>query len=151
MVLLKGIEHGAFQFYTNLESAKAQDLLADPRCALLFPWYPLQRQVRVTGTATLIPRDEVITYYAKRPTAAQIGAWASRQSEPIDSREALDQQYVDAQARFGEGEVPCPEFWGGFSVVATEIEFWHGRLNRLHDRIHYRRTPDGWQRQRLQP
>jgi len=151
MVLLKGIEQGTFHFYTNLESAKARDLLADPRCALLFPWYPLQRQVRIVGSASLIPRAEVMEYYAKRPRAAQIGAWASHQSSPIDSRSALDQQYAATEARFTDDEVPCPDFWGGFSVEADQIEFWHGRLNRLHDRIHYLRTPDGWRHERLQP
>lgn len=151
MVLLKGIEQGNFHFYTNLDSAKARDLQTDPRCALLFPWYPLQRQVRIVGIASLIPRVEVIEYFSKRPRAAQIGAWASHQSSPIDSRAALDQRYQDVEAHFGEGQVPCPDFWGGFSVEASTIEFWHGRLNRLHDRIHYLRTPEGWRRERLQP
>ena len=151
LVLLKGVEDGTFQFFTNLTSAKARQLTADPRCAVLFPWHPLQRQVRITGVAEPIPRDEVEAYYAQRPRAAQIGAWASHQSQPIGSRTELDAQYAAALDRFGEGTVPCPDFWGGFAITPQTMEFWHGRTNRLHDRIRYQRDAAGWQVQRLQP
>jgi pyridoxamine 5'-phosphate oxidase len=151
MVLLKGLEDGSFHFYTNLSSAKGRQLQANPNCALLFPWFPLQRQVRVLGVASLIPRPEVEAYFAQRPQPAQLGAWASHQSEEISSREDLDEQYAAARERFGDGPVPCPDFWGGFAVKPISFEFWHGRLNRLHDRIRYQASDAGWQRQRLQP
>lgn len=151
MVLLKGLEDGCFQFYTNLGSTKAQQLRTHPECALLFPWYQLQRQVRINGTASLIPRAEVECYFDQRPRAAQLGAWASQQSTPIESREALDQQYAAIESRFPDIPVPCPDFWGGYSVRPHSVEFWHGRLNRLHDRISYQLGAAGWTRQRLQP
>lgn len=151
MVLLKGIVDGAFCFYTNLGSRKARELLANPRAALLFPWYPLQRQVRVEGTAQPLTRDQVETYFATRPRAAQLGAWASHQSEVVHGREELDAAYADAERRFADQEVPCPPGWGGFAVRPVVVEFWQGRQGRMHDRLVYRRAGEGWARLRLAP
>ncbi len=151
MVLLKGVVDGTFVFYTNLESRKGHELRANPRAALLFPWYALQRQVRVEGTAEPLPRDQVEAYFATRPRAAQLGAWASRQSEVVHGRAELDEAYAAAQARFPDGDVPCPPGWGGFAVHPVVVEFWQGRQGRMHDRLVYRRAGETWARLRLAP
>jgi pyridoxamine 5'-phosphate oxidase len=152
LVLLKEVLDGGFCFYTNLESRKSRELLADPRCALLFPWHALQRQVRVEGTATRLPREQVEEYFASRPRGSQLGAWASPQSEEVSSRRALDAAYDDAAERFRDGPVPCPPHWGGFSVRAEVVEFWQGRSSRMHDRLVYRRDGSGgWRTARLAP
>jgi pyridoxamine 5'-phosphate oxidase len=151
-LLLKGVVDGTFVFYTNLESRKGVELLANPRCALLFPWFPLQRQVRVEGEARLLPRERVEDYFAARPRAAQLGAWASHQSQEVGSRGELQAAYDEADARFADGPVPCPAYWGGFAVRPLQMEFWQGRSGRMHDRIVYRRNPsDGWTTGRLAP
>jgi pyridoxamine 5'-phosphate oxidase len=151
IVLLKGIDERGFVFFTNYESRKADDLDARPRCALLFPWHPLERQVRVEGTAARLSEHENDVYFGSRPRASQLGAWASPQSEVIPDRSVLEARYEEAAERFGEGDVPRPENWGGFCVVPERVEFWQGRLGRLHDRLRYRRTPSGWAVERLAP
>lgn len=148
-VLLKGLDDRGFVFFTNLGSRKADQLAADDRCSLLFPWYQLDRQVRVEGTASLLPRGEVAAYFATRPRGAQLGAWASRQSAVVTAEE-LAQAYADADARMPD-EVPAPDFWGGYAVHPASLEFWQGRRNRMHDRWRYRRQDADWVIERLAP
>lgn len=153
-VLLKGLDvegGGSFSFFTNLASRKGRALAADPRVALLFPWHDLERQVRVEGVAELLPRAEVLSYFAERPRGSQLGAHASQQSEPIVDRAALEASYARIEREFEGREVPPPDHWGGFVVRPTLLEFWHGRPSRLHDRIVYRRTGSDWRVERLQP
>ncbi|MGP9536481.1 pyridoxamine 5'-phosphate oxidase [Brachybacterium sp. AOP43-C2-M15] len=154
-VLLKGHDADGFVVYTNLDSAKARELRAAPRAALLLPWYPLQRQVRIEGTVEEASTAESDAYWARRPRGAQLGAWASHQSREIASREAMDARYAEAEDRFDGGPVPRPEFWGGLRLRPERLEFWQGRENRFHDRIRYSRTAGtadvAWQRHRLQP
>ena len=151
LVLLKGFSEEGFAFYTNTHSRKGQDLAANPACALLFPWHPLERQVRVDGTATPLPRSAVDAYFAVRPRGSQIGAWASHQSTVVDGRAELDREYAAVQARFGDEDVPTPEEWGGYLVRPEVVEFWQGRPGRMHDRLLYRRTDEGWRTERLAP
>ncbi|MGL5824467.1 MAG: pyridoxamine 5'-phosphate oxidase [Nocardioides sp.] len=150
MVLLKGVDERGFVFFTNLNSRKGQELRAESRCSLLFPWHPLERQVRADGLASLVSREEVEAYFATRPRGSMLGAWASRQSQVVAGREDLARSYADAEARY-RGDVPVPEEWGGFRVVPREIEFWQGRPGRMHDRLVYRRLGEGWRTQRLAP
>ncbi|MGP5611376.1 pyridoxamine 5'-phosphate oxidase [Brachybacterium alimentarium] len=151
-VLLKGHDDGGFVVYTNLSSPKAAELEATPRAALLLPWYPLQRQVRIEGRVERLPAADSDAYWAQRPRGSQLGAWASHQSRPIDSRADLDARYAEVEARFEGADVPRPEFWGGLRIHPERVEFWQGRENRFHDRIVYDVTADGnWQRHRLQP
>jgi pyridoxamine 5'-phosphate oxidase len=157
IVLLKGLDERGFVFFTNYGSRKGDDLAENPRCALLFPWHQLERQVRVEGTASRLSEAENDAYFASRPRAAQIGAWASPQSEVVPDRAALDTRYAEMAARFGDDPVPRPEHWGGYCVTPEVVEFWQGRLGRMHDRLRYRRaTPaatDGaaWVTERLAP
>lgn len=150
-VLLKGVSADGFVFYTNLASRKGRELLANPRCALLFPWHPLERQVRVEGHATELSRAEVAAYFAARPRGSQLGAWASHQSAVVSGRAELDAAYAAVADRFADGDVPVPEEWGGFRVHPQAVEFWQGRTGRMHDRLVYRRTSDGWATERLAP
>jgi len=151
MVLLKGLDDG-FVFFTNYESRKGGELLAHDGCALLFPWHDLERQVRVEGRATRLTEAENAAYFATRPRASQVGAWASPQSRVVASRDELDERYAEAQARFGEGgDVPLPPYWGGFRVVPATVEFWQGRRGRMHDRLRYVRAASGWSVERLAP
>jgi pyridoxamine 5'-phosphate oxidase len=151
MVLLKGVGPDGFVFYTNRASRKGADLAADARCALLFPWHPLERQVRIEGVASVLPADEVEAYFRSRPRGAQLGAWASDQSRPVASRSALAASYARVQERFGDGPLPVPPEWGGYRVSPQVVEFWQGRPSRMHDRLVYRRDGDGWTTQRLAP
>ena len=151
-VLLKGLDERGFVFYTNYRSRKAAELAANPACALLFPWHPLERQVRVEGTATRLDAAENDAYFGTRPRASQLGAWASPQSEVVPDRAALDAAYREAAARFGDGEVPTPPHWGGFRVRPETVELWQGRRSRMHDRLRYRRDGgDGWVVERVAP
>lgn len=150
-VLLKAIDDGGFVFYTNTASRKGRALSADPRIALLFPWHDLERQVRVEGVAQPLARAEVRAYFAVRPRGSQLGAWASHQSQPVAGRQQLEEAYAEAQQRFADADVPVPEEWGGYRVVPGSVEFWQGRVGRMHDRLVYRRTDAGWATERLAP
>lgn len=148
-VLLKGLDERGFAFFSNLSSRKGDDLAGNPRCALLFPWHPLGRQVRVEGTASALDRTDVAAYFARRPRGAQIGAWASPQSQVVTSEE-LQSRYDEADAAHPD-DVPPPGFWGGYVVRPEAVEFWQGRENRMHDRLRYRRDAEQWVVERLAP
>lgn len=153
MVLLKGIDQRGFVFYTNFDSRKAADLAANDACALLFPWHPLERQVRVEGVAARVDEEESDAYFAVRPRNAQIGAWASPQSTAVEGREFLTARFVSESDRFaGVEPIPRPPHWGGLRVRPHLIEFWQGRPGRLHDRICFQRIDEtAWATQRLAP
>jgi pyridoxamine 5'-phosphate oxidase len=143
-VLLKGYDERGFVCYTNLRSRKATEARANPYASLVFCWLALHRQVVVCGEVMEVSRAETETYFARRPRGAQLGAWASPQSQVISSRRELDQRYAEAAARFPEGTtVPAPPHWGGLRVVPETVEFWQGRPDRLHDRLRFRRVSDG--------
>ncbi len=150
LVLLKGFSTEGWVFFTNLGSRKGTELRHHQECALLFPWHLLERQVRVDGRATLLPRADVDAYFATRPRGAQLGAHASRQSHPVESREELQDAVAAAEAAYPD-EVPVPDNWGGFRIVPDAVEFWQGRPGRLHDRLVYSRSGEGWTTQRLAP
>jgi pyridoxamine 5'-phosphate oxidase len=151
-VLLKNYDSGGFTFYTNRTSRKGTDLAEVPRACLLFPWHPMQRQVIVEGTVTALSTAQSEPYYRSRPRGSQLGAWTSRQSSVIGSRDELDDRYAELERRWpDETQVPMPDFWGGYRVVPTLVEFWQGRSNRLHDRFRYRRDGDEWVIERLAP
>ena len=155
MVLLKAVDERGFVFYTNYSSRKGSELDEHPQVALLMPWHDLQRQVRVEGTAARVGAQQSAEYFASRPRGSQLGAWASPQSQPVTSREALDASYAAVAKRFGgvdgDQEVPLPPFWGGYRVTPSSVEFWQGRHGRMHDRLVYHRDGDGWLVQRLAP
>jgi pyridoxamine 5'-phosphate oxidase len=151
MVLLKGFGPDGFRFFTNLESAKARQLEVHPRAALILYWRELDRQVRIRGAVEKLPREEDDAYFATRPEAARIGAWASPQSQPLSNRETLDDRVREVTERFAGGDVPRPEFWGGYIVRPELIEFWQGQAARLHDRFVYEREDGGWSIRRLAP
>ena len=151
MVLLKHFDEHGFVFYTNYESSKARHLERNPRAALLFHWAPLQRQVRIEGAARMVQPQESEAYFRTRSRGSQLGAWASRQSELLASREALEASFREARTRFDGAEVPLPPFWGGYRLRPRLIEFWQGRLDRLHDRIAFAREGDVWAGRRLCP
>ena len=152
IVLLKALGPDGCVFYTNQDSRKGAELAANPRCALLFPWHPLERQVRVEGTASVVPDAEVEAYFRSRPRGAQLGAWASDQSRAVASRAALAASYARVEERFGDdGPVPVPPAWGGYRVRPEVVEFWQGRPSRMHDRLVYRRVDGGWDTERLAP
>jgi len=151
-VLLKGFDQRGFVFYSNYESAKARDLAANPKVALLFPWLALERQVSAMGVAQKITAVESLKYFLSRPRESQIGAWASRQSEVISTRALLESKFAEMKARFANGEIPLPDQWGGYRVTPQSFEFWQGRPNRLHDRFKYTLQSDGsWTIARLMP
>lgn len=150
-VLLRGLDDRGLVFFTNRTSRKAEELAQNPRAALVLHWYELGRQVRVEGVVEEVSEDESEAYWATRPRASQIAAWASPQSTPISSRDELDRLYASSRARFGDGHIPLPPFWGGYRVVPTSVELWQHRENRLHDRVRYLRTASGWRRERLAP
>ena len=151
MVLPKHFDACGFVFYTNLESRKAQEISANNKVCLHFPWLQLDRQVIVVGAAEPLPKDEVLNYFLSRPIESQLGAWASKQSSVIDSRQTLEDNYSQYQEKFASGDIPLPDFWGGYRVVPTEIEFWQGGENRLHDRFSYQLNGDSWEISRLSP
>jgi pyridoxamine 5'-phosphate oxidase len=158
IVLLKsvdaaGAEDRGFVFYTNFESAKGRELLANPKAALLFHWKTLERQVRVRGTVSLASHGEADAYYATRPRLSRIGAWASQQSRPLSTRDVLEAKVQHFEAKYTEEAIPRPAYWSGFRVVPLEVEFWMARPFRLHDRIVFRRDAprDSWHKTRLYP
>ena len=150
-VLLKGVDARGFVFFTNLESRKARQLAENPKASLLFPWLALERQVIATGSASRLPTVEVLKYFATRPRESQLAAWASPQSSKISSRKFLEMEWEHMKRKFGAGKVPLPSFWGGYRIRPDVVELWQGRTGRLHDRLRYRRTGDGWTLERLQP
>ncbi len=158
MVLLKGVDGAdatprGFVFYTNLESAKGRELLETPKAALCFHWKSLRRQVRVRGLVSAVSDSEADAYYATRARGSRLGAWASAQSRPLESRFALEKAVAAITARYPIGEIPRPPHWSGFRIVPLDIEFWHDRPFRLHDRLVFRRADvgSGWEKQRLYP
>lgn len=150
MVLLKGVDHDGFVFFTNRTSAKARDLAANPRASLAFHWPPY-RQVRVTGDVAPVDDGESDAYWRTRARASQLGAWASRQSEVIDGRGVLESRLAEAGRRFASTDVARPDFWGGYRLTPSTVELWHHREDRLHDRLRYRRAGAGWVLERLSP
>jgi pyridoxamine 5'-phosphate oxidase len=150
-VLLRGLDDRGFAFFTNYRSAKAGDLEANPRAALVFGWDPLHRQVRVTGPVERVAASESDAYFASRARGSRIGAWASPQSGVLADRTQLEGLVAEADARFPEEEIPRPPHWGGYRVRPEVVELWQGRQDRLHDRLRYRRDGDGWAIDRLAP
>ncbi|NMT62911.1 pyridoxamine 5'-phosphate oxidase [Marinobacter orientalis] len=150
-VLLKYFDESGFVFYTNYGSRKARELTENPKAALLFPWIALNRQVRIQGRVEKVSKSESLRYFASRPRGSQIGAWVSEQSRAITSRGLLEQKVAEMKRRFSEGEIPLPDFWGGYRVVPERVEFWQGRPSRLHDRFEYVKQDSGWTIDRLQP
>jgi pyridoxamine 5'-phosphate oxidase len=151
MVLLKGFDPHGFVFYTNYESAKGRELLATPKAAMCFHWKSLRRQVRVRGPVEIVSDAEADAYYASRPRGSRIGAWASAQSRPLESRFALEKAVAEYTARYAIGEIPRPPHWSGFRIRPASIEFWHDRPFRLHDRVLFKAEEDGWSKTRLYP
>jgi pyridoxamine 5'-phosphate oxidase len=152
-VLLKGYDEAGLVFYTNATSRKGRELAGNPLASVVFPWIPLQRQVRVTGSAFPISRAETAAYFATRPYGSQLGAWASHQSSVLPSRTVLEERYEELARRW-PSEVPVPDFWGGYRLTPDEVEFWQGRPDRLHDRLQFRRIDpqaDSWVLERLAP
>lgn len=151
MVLLKGFDERGFVFYTNCESAKGREILGSMKAALCFHWKSLRRQVRVRGPVETVTAEEADAYYASRPRGSRIGAWASKQSRPLESRLALEKAVAEFTIRYAIGEIPRPAYWSGFRILPTAIEFWHDRPFRLHDRVVFERTETGWDKTRLYP
>jgi pyridoxamine 5'-phosphate oxidase len=151
MVLLKGHDARGFVFYTNFESAKGRELIATPKAALLFHWKSLRRQVRIRGPVVQVEDPEADAYFASRPRDSRIGAWASDQSRPLESRFALEKRVAEYALKFGLGDVPRPPHWSGFRIVPTEIEFWKDGAFRLHDRLKFTRAGESWETSRLYP
>jgi pyridoxamine 5'-phosphate oxidase len=151
MVLIRGVDERGFVFHTNYNSRKGQELDANPHAALCFYWPTLDEQIRVEGAVERLSDEESDAYFATRPRGSQLGAWASSQSEPLRTREMLEEQYRSTERRFAGQSVPRPPFWGGFRLRPSVIEFWYGRPDRLHDRMRYTRTPAGWTIERLYP
>ena len=151
IVLMKGFDTSGFVFYTNTQSRKGGELLANPFCALTFHWKTLERQVRIEGTASLVGDHEADEYYHSRPRGSQIGAWASDQSRPLPDRPTLEARVAEVESRYPEGEIPRPPHWTGFRVVPERVEFWQGMPYRLHDRLIYERAGDAWTNFRLFP
>ncbi len=150
-VLLKGFDQAGFVFFTNYESRKAQELSDNPRAALLFNWIHLRRQVSVAGPVTRVSAQESDAYFKTRPRGSQLGAWASKQSEVIESREVLEQRLAELEKKYAGRDVPRPPYWGGYRLTPDTVEFWQNRANRLHDRFRYRREGGRWVIERLSP
>ncbi len=152
-VLLKALDDRGFTFFTNYDSRKGAELAANPRAAAVFLWHPLERQVRVEGAVERVTAAESDEYFVKRPLGSRLGAWASRQSAVIPDRAFLERQHAELMAKYPNGNVPRPDFWGGYRLVPDAVEFWQGRPSRLHDRVLFARPADGvaWARSRLSP
>jgi pyridoxamine 5'-phosphate oxidase len=151
IVLLKKFDDNGFVFFTNLESRKAKQLAINSKISLLFPWHPLDRQVAVVGEAEALSMIDVAKYFMSRPKDSQIAAWVSKQSSKISARQALEGKFAEMKAKFSQGEVPLPKFWGGYLVRPTSIEFWQGGEHRLHDRFIYTKMDADWNIDRLAP
>ena len=151
MVLLRGADEHGFVFHSNYTSRKARDLTENPHAAICVHWPAIEEQIRIEGTVEQLDDRASDDYFASRPRGSQIGAWASRQSETLDSRETLEEEYRAVEQRFHGGPVPRPPFWGGFRLIPERIEFWFGRADRLHDRLLYLREGDHWRVERLYP
>ncbi len=151
MVLLKGYDERGFVFYTNFESAKGREILGSMKAAMCFHWKSLRRQVRVRGPVEVVSDTEADEYYASRPRGSRIGAWASKQSRPLESRFALEKAVAEYTARYPVGDIPRPAHWSGFRIMPTQIEFWHDRPFRLHDRVVFARKNGAWEKARLYP
>ncbi len=153
MVLLKGFDERGFVFFTNFESQKGQEILGQKKAAMCFHWKSLRRQVRLRGEVEVVSDAEADAYYASRPRGSRIGAWASKQSRPLEGRFALEKSVAEYTARYAVGDIPRPPYWSGFRIRPLTIEFWHDRPFRLHDRIEFRRSaPDGtWEKVRMYP
>ncbi|MFM7776248.1 MAG: pyridoxamine 5'-phosphate oxidase, partial [Actinomycetota bacterium] len=151
-VLLKDVTEAGFTFFTNYNSAKSKSIEGNSKVSLLFPWYPMERQVKILGSASRISGTDSDAYFATRPWSSQIGAWASDQSAPLSSREESEKRWAEFATKYPEGsQVPRPPHWGGFLVIPIMIEFWQGRYSRLHDRIRYTRDASTWKLERFYP
>lgn len=151
-VLAKQFDDRGIVFFTNYESKKAQQMAHNPNVAILFPWIPLERQVTILGTVEKVSAAESLKYFITRPIASKLGAWVSPQSKVITSRSLLESKWQEMKAKFEDGEVPLPSFWGGYRVIPRSFEFWQGRRSRLHDRFRYTLKSDGtWSVERLAP
>jgi pyridoxamine 5'-phosphate oxidase len=151
IVLLRGADQRGFVFHTNYTSRKARELDENPHAAICVHWHAIEEQIRIEGTVERLGGAESDAYFASRPRGSQLGAWASRQSAPLTSRETLEQEYRAVEQRFAGGDVPRPPFWGGFRLIPARIEFWFGRADRLHDRLVYVREGEGWSVEILYP
>lgn len=151
IVLLKGWDARGFVFFTNFDSRKGRELIAHPAACLNFHWKSLRRQIRISGTTTIVTPAEADDYFASRPRASQIGAWASQQSQPLDARTTLETRVAEIATRYEGSDVPRPPHWGGFRLAPEQIEFWQDQPNRLHERHLFTRTPGGWTETLLYP
>jgi pyridoxamine 5'-phosphate oxidase len=151
IVLLKEIDDSGFVFYTNYGSRKGKDLKENPKAALTFFWDELLRQIRIEGRIEKISKETSKKYFSSRPRESQIGAWVSAQSSVIPNREILENKFDELEEKFGNEEIPLPDFWGGYRVIPNYFEFWQGRENRLHDRICYKKENDEWKIFRIAP